>query len=58
MRGSILIKFLKTIELLSKPDGTTIEELSEKLGIDRRSVYREIAIVEELGFLSGQRRRC
>ncbi|MBI4745072.1 MAG: transcriptional regulator [Deltaproteobacteria bacterium] len=50
MRGSILIKFLKTIELLSKPDGTTIEELSEELGIDRRSVYREIAIVEELGF--------
>jgi len=31
MRGSILIKFLKTIELLSKPNGTTIEELSEEL---------------------------
>lgn len=50
MRGSILIKFLKTIELLSKPEGTTIKELEEELGVDRKSVYREIAIVEELGF--------
>ena len=50
MRGNNLIKLLKTLDLLSKPEGTTIEELSEQLGIDRRSVYREIAIVEELGF--------
>ncbi|MDO8444632.1 MAG: transcriptional regulator [Deltaproteobacteria bacterium] len=50
MRGSILIKFLKTIELLSKPEGTTIKELEEELDVDRKSVYREIAIVEKLGF--------
>ena len=50
MRGSILIKFLKAIDLLSKPEGTTIEEMAEVLGVERRSVYREIEVIEELGF--------
>jgi len=50
MRGKNLIKLLKALELLSKPEGTTIEEMGAQLGIDRRSVYRLINVVEELGF--------
>ena len=50
MRGKNLIKLLKALELLSKPEGTTIEEMAAQLGIDRRSVYRLINVVEELGF--------
>ena len=50
MRGKNLIKLLKALELLSKSEGTTIEEMSAQLGIDRRSVYRLINVVEELGF--------
>ena len=41
MRGNILIKFLKTIELLSKPVGTTTNKLKDELGVDKSSVYRE-----------------
>jgi predicted DNA-binding transcriptional regulator YafY len=50
MRGKNLFKLLKTLDLLSKPQGTTIEEMAEVLEVDRRSVYRIINLVEELGF--------
>jgi len=50
MQISIICLSLFPIELLSKPEGTTIEEMSAQLGIDRRSVYRLINVVEELGF--------
>lgn len=50
MRGRNLIKLLRALELLSKSEGTTIEEMRALLGIDRRSVYRLINVVEELGF--------
>ena len=50
MRGANLIKLFKLLELLSKPGGTTLKAISENLNIDRRSVYRWIDIVEELGF--------
>ncbi|NQT57174.1 MAG: transcriptional regulator [Desulfobacteraceae bacterium] len=50
MRGRNLIKLLKALELFSKPEGTTIEEMAEYLEVDRRSVYRMISLIEELGF--------
>jgi len=50
MRGRNLIKLLKALELFSKPEGTTIEEMAEHLEVDRRSVYRMISLIEELGF--------
>lgn len=49
MRGKNLVKLIKALELMAKPAGTTINELSEKLEIDRRSVYRLIKLIEELG---------
>ena len=50
MRGKNLIKMLRAIDLLAKPEGTTIEELGEHLEVDRRSVYRMIHVIEEMGF--------
>jgi len=50
MRGKNLIKLLKALDLLSKPEGATIEEMRKELEIDRRSVYRVIGVVEDLGF--------
>ena len=50
MRGKNLIKLLKALNLFSKPEGTTIEEMRKELEIDRRSVYRVIGVVEDLGF--------
>ena len=50
MRGKNLIKLLKALELLSKPEGTTIEEMGTQLEVDRRSVYRLINVIEDLGF--------
>jgi len=50
MRGKNLVKFLRVIELLAKPAGTTISEIAEHLEVDRRSVYRIIDVIQELGF--------
>jgi predicted DNA-binding transcriptional regulator YafY len=50
MRGKNLFKILKTLDLLARPQGTTIEEMAKILEIDRRSVYRVINLVEKLGF--------
>ena len=50
MRGTNLIKLFRILELFSKSGGTTLKEISETLDIDRRSVYRWIDLVEELGF--------
>jgi len=45
-----LLKLFKALELFSKPEGTTIGEMAEHLEIDRRSAYRVINLIEELGF--------
>jgi len=50
MRGKNLIKLLKALEILSKPQGTTIEQMGTELEVDRRSVYRLIEVIEDLGF--------
>lgn len=50
MRGKNLIKLLKAIDLFSKPEGTTINEMALHLGVDRRSVYRIIRVIEDIGF--------
>ncbi len=50
MRGANLIKLLRAIDLLSRPSGATVNELSERLEIDKRSVYRLLNTIEELGF--------
>ena len=50
MRGANLIKLLKAIDVLSRPSGVTTDELAGHLEIDKRSVYRLLRTIEELGF--------
>lgn len=50
MRGRNLTKLLTAIELLSRSQGVTINQLSDELGIDRSSVYRMLSTMEGLGF--------
>ena len=50
MRGKNLIKLLKALEILSKPEGTTIEQMATQLEVDKRSVYRLKEVIEDLGF--------
>ena len=49
MRGSNLRKFLKTLDLLGRPNGATFEELQVELDLTRRSVYREIEFLQNIG---------
>ncbi len=50
MRGKQLFKFLKAIDLISRPHGATIEDLSDELELDRRSIYRLLNLIGEFGF--------
>ena len=44
------IKFFNAINLLASPQGTTIKGLIEGLEISRRSVFRLLEAMGELGF--------
>lgn len=44
-----LIQFLKILDLLSRPQGTTLKEIAKELKITERSAYRDIKTIEELG---------
>lgn len=49
MRGSNLRKFLKALDLVGRPNGATFEELQKELDLTRRSVYREIEFLQDMG---------
>ena len=44
------IKILTAINLLASPSGTTVRRLMEHLHISRRTVFRLLDALEELGF--------
>ena len=44
------VKFITAVNLLSSPHGVTIKGLMKGLGISRRSVFRLLQVLEELGF--------
>jgi predicted DNA-binding transcriptional regulator YafY len=44
------VKLLSVVTLLSSPQGMTVKGLMKRLGISRRSVFRLLAAMEELGF--------
>ena len=50
MREKQLYNFLKAIDLLARPEGTTINEMRDELEITRRSVYRLIETLESMQF--------
>ena len=49
MRGKNLIQLIKTLSLLSRPQGATRKELAENLDITDRSVSRSLNTIQELG---------
>ncbi len=50
MRGRELAKLMKAVDLLAKPAGVTINEMQTRLEMSRRSVYRMIERIEDMGF--------
>lgn len=50
MYGRNIIKILKAVDLLSRPQGATNNELAEELDLSRRSVFRLIGTLDDLGF--------
>ena len=52
------VKFLKAINLLASPGGATIKRIMEELNISRRSAFRLLQALEEVGLplIDGQRR--
>ncbi len=50
MKEKQLINLIKAVDMMAKPDGTTINELSAELGINRRAVYRLIETLESMHF--------
>jgi predicted DNA-binding transcriptional regulator YafY len=49
MRGKNLIQLIKTLSLLSRPQGATRKELAGTLNISDRSVSRSLKTIEDLG---------
>jgi predicted DNA-binding transcriptional regulator YafY len=47
---STSVKFITAVSLLSSEQGATVKSLGESLGISRRSVFRLLKTLEELGF--------
>ncbi|WP_045217588.1 helix-turn-helix transcriptional regulator [Desulfonatronovibrio magnus] len=50
MRGRNTINFFKALDLIARPQGATIKQLSSKLGISTRSVRRKLDLIHELNF--------
>lgn len=50
MRGRNTINLFKALDLIARPQGATIKQLSNKLGISTRSVHRKLDLIEELNF--------
>lgn len=48
--GRNLYDFLLSIEMLSRPQGATIQELQDELLVSRRSVFRLFTTLHDLGF--------
>jgi predicted DNA-binding transcriptional regulator YafY len=45
-----LVDILKAVDLISRPDGASIDELAARLDVSRRTAYRVIETLEELNF--------
>ena len=50
MRLQQIAKILQALDLLNRPQGATLRELSESLGVTERSVYRILEIMQYMGF--------
>lgn len=51
MSGPRLIQMMRTIDMLCSHRGATVEQVAEKLEVDKRSAYRMFKNIEDLGFV-------
>jgi predicted DNA-binding transcriptional regulator YafY len=51
MSGPRLIQMMRTIDMLCSHRGVTVEQVADKLEIGRRSAYRMLNNIEDLGFV-------
>lgn len=49
-RGKRINTLLRAIDLMSRSQGASLDELMQELDLSRSSVYRQIEIIQELGF--------
>ena len=45
-----LVKLLKAVDLIGRPQGATIDELAEHLEVNKRTAYRMIETMDEMNF--------
>ncbi len=50
MRGKLLVRFHRALQLIGRAQGASIRDLTSELGIDRTSVYRLFRTIEDMGF--------
>jgi predicted DNA-binding transcriptional regulator YafY len=50
MKEKQLINLIKAVDLMARPEGISINDLSTELGINRRAVYRLIETLESMHF--------
>jgi len=50
MREKQFVRLFQTVDLLARPEGATLTDIGDTLGIDRRSVYRVIETLQSLHF--------
>jgi len=50
MRFQQIAKILQALDMLNRPQGATLKELSDGLGVSERSIYRIFDIMQEMGF--------
>ncbi len=49
-RGKRLSNLLRAIDLMARKQGASLDDLQQELDLSRSSVYRQIEIIQELGF--------
>lgn len=45
-----LVKLLKAVDLIARPEGATVDNLAEHLEVSRRTAYRVIETLDEMKF--------
>jgi len=50
MYGEQMVRMLRAVDLLSTPAGATRQELSDHLGVDKKTVERLLRLMQELNF--------
>jgi predicted DNA-binding transcriptional regulator YafY len=50
MRGKLFARFHRALQLIGRPQGASMRDLTDEFGVDRTSIYRLLRTIEDLGF--------